>query len=229
MLSIGGQRALILPVLLQLPLSTVWAVLQLIPALKGAAAPLVFWQEQTRFRGSWMLMLNGIKLVRQVCISVSVSDRRGGECHTKSVLIFLLLSNADPKVIWKGLWVEFGSFPESSTWAVLSKCPVFRNGVNRKQACSWVGNIINASGLDLAVFYRGCWHEAPHLTVRATCLCAPGLLWNTQKDPGWGQLEDRTCGCMGKVWDRTRIFWFLELYSLVWCCSSGRLWSRWTD
>lgn len=46
-----------------------------------------------------MLMLNGIKLVRQVCISVSVSDRRGGECHTKSVLIFLLLSNADPKVI----------------------------------------------------------------------------------------------------------------------------------
>lgn len=46
-----------------------------------------------------MLLLNGIKLVRQVRISVSTSDRRGGECHTKSMLIFLSLSNPDPEVI----------------------------------------------------------------------------------------------------------------------------------
>lgn len=188
-----------------------------------------FWQEQLRLGGSWMLLLNGIELVRQVRISVSASDRRGGECHTKSMLIFLSLSNPDPEVIWKGLRVEFGSFPESSAWAVLPKCPTFTNGVNRKQACSCVGNIINAPGFDLAVFYRGCWHEALHLVVHVTCLRAPGLLWNTPKDPGWGQQEDRTSGCVGEVWDRTHIFWFLELYPLLRCCSNGRLWSRWTD
>lgn len=44
---------------------------------------------------SWMLPLNGIEIVRQVQISVSVFDCCGGECHAKSALIFLSLSNPD--------------------------------------------------------------------------------------------------------------------------------------
>ena len=50
----------------------------------------------------WMLLLKGIKIVRQVQISLSVFDRCGGECHAKSVLIFLSLSNPDLRGYLKG-------------------------------------------------------------------------------------------------------------------------------
>lgn len=42
-----------------------------------------------------MVLLNGIKITRQVQISVSVFGRCGGECHAEAVLIFLSLSNPD--------------------------------------------------------------------------------------------------------------------------------------
>lgn len=43
----------------------------------------------------WTLRLNGIEIVRQVQVSLSVAARCGGECRAKSVLIFLSLSNPD--------------------------------------------------------------------------------------------------------------------------------------
>lgn len=49
-----------------------------------------------------MWPLNGIEIVRQVQMSVSIFDRRGGECHAKSVLIFLSLSNPDLRGYLKG-------------------------------------------------------------------------------------------------------------------------------
>lgn len=53
-------------------------------------------------KAMWMLRLNGIEIVRQVRVSVSVSARCGGECHAKSVLIFLSLSNPDLRGYLKG-------------------------------------------------------------------------------------------------------------------------------
>jgi len=46
-------------------------------------------------KASWMSQLNGIKIVRQVQMSASIFDRCGGECHAKSMLIFVSLSNPD--------------------------------------------------------------------------------------------------------------------------------------
>lgn len=141
-------------------------------------------QKQMKFGAEalWTLLLNGIKIVGQVQISVSGFGRCGGECHAKSVLIFLSLSNPDLRGYLKG--AQSGMlFPESSAQAATSKCPFFRNKVNRNSILIlweiliiFLGNWVQFN----CIFYRDCKCEMPlsYLIVHVTRLCAPGLLRN---------------------------------------------------